>query len=50
MLEDWYLFGFASIGLGDALQFDAQMAGALLYGALLLVPLPKRAAAPQKEA
>ena len=50
MLEDWYLFGFASMGLGDALQFDAQIAGALLYGALLLVPRLKRAATPQKEA
>ncbi len=42
MLEDWYLFGFASISLGDGLQFDAQMAGMLLYGALLLLPDPTR--------
>ena len=50
MLEDWYLFGFASMGLGDAVQFDAQMAGALLYGVLVLVPLPKRRTLPQKGA
>lgn len=50
MLEDWYLFGFASMGLGDAVQFDAQIAGALLYGLLVLLPHPKRIAASQKEA
>lgn len=50
MLEDWYLFGFASLGLGSALQLDAQLCGATLYGLLLLLPDFRRRAVMQKEA
>lgn len=39
-LEDWYLFDQVRIGLGSPLQFDMQVCGATLYGALLYLPKP----------
>ena len=41
-VEDWYLFDYAMFALGNALQFDMQISGAVLYA--LSLALPEKAA------
>ncbi len=47
-VEDWYLFDFVELSLGNALQLDMQVGGATLYALLMYVQ--KRAVARQPTA
>ena len=38
-VEDWYIFDFVHVCLGNALQFDMQLCGVVLYATLLAVPV-----------